>query len=167
MHGEGIEQDHVTNHLFFCNTVREKENSQMPSPEVEELHLQPQLFSLQCPSVHLLNEPNTYEKNLKLVLFLMKWILCANILHHVFSVRHIITSHSQPINSAWMAFLSFFFLSLLCIFFFLVVGKIQCVVKAQEKHSALVTSFTIRNDLLASIQDRKWACVFYAKCCRT
>lgn len=80
----------------------------MPSTEVEELHLQPQLFSLQCPSVHLLNEPNTYEKNLKLVLVVLKWFLCINILHHVFSVRHIITSHLQPINSAWMAFLSFF-----------------------------------------------------------
>lgn len=117
MHGEGIEQDHITNQLFFCNTVREKENSQMPSTEVEELHLQPQLFSLQCPSVHLLNEPNTYEKTLKLVLFILKWFLCANILHHVFSVRHVITSHLHPINSVWMAFLSSFSFSQYTVFF--------------------------------------------------
>jgi hypothetical protein len=135
MHGEEAEQDHVTNHIF-CNTMSEKENSQMSSTEVEEMHLEPQLFSLQHPSVHLLNEPNTYEGNLKLVLFFMKWFLCANILHHILSARHIITSHLQPINSVWMEFLRFF-PSLYCVCVCVCVcvfvgGRIQCVVKIQD-----------------------------------
>lgn len=105
----GKKRSRITSQItFFCNTMSEKENSQMSSTEVEEMHLEPQLFSLQHPSVHLLNEPNTYEGNLKLVLFLMKWFLCANILHHILSARHIITSHLQPINSVWMEFLRFF-----------------------------------------------------------
>lgn len=120
----GKESSEITSQItFFCNTVSEEENSQMPSTEVEELHLQPQLFGLQCPSVHLLNEPNTYEKNLKLVLLIMKWFLCVNILHHVLSVRHIITSHLQPINSAWTAFLRCFFSFLSLHLIFVLVGE--------------------------------------------